>query len=208
MESYSTFSFSVWFLSLDTVFVRIIHVVVSNSSIFLSLLSSMYSLVWRDQGGFLTHQLMDIWIVSMLVILFKDIMNILVREKDTDIHVSIYLWVGSEGRHMVSSRRCNLTVFQADDLSWHLVVDSLGYLPPWLHILTPVKNWHMCMHAQSCPTLCDPRDCSPPGSSVHGTVQARILEWVAISFSRGLNPPLLYLLHRQTGSLPLAPRRS
>ena len=38
--------------------------------------------------------------------------------------------------------------------------------------------------AQSCPTLFDPVDCSPPGSSVHGILQARILEWVAISFSR------------------------
>ena len=39
--------------------------------------------------------------------------------------------------------------------------------------------------AQSCPTLCNPMDCSLPGSSVHGIFQARILEWVAISFSRG-----------------------
>jgi len=38
---------------------------------------------------------------------------------------------------------------------------------------------------QSYPTLCDPMDCSPPGSSVHGTLQARILQWVAIPFSRG-----------------------
>ena len=37
--------------------------------------------------------------------------------------------------------------------------------------------------AQSCPTLCDPMDCSPPGSSIHGIFQARILEWVVISFS-------------------------
>ena len=37
--------------------------------------------------------------------------------------------------------------------------------------------------AQSCLTLCDPMDCSPPGSSVHGILQARILEWVAIPFS-------------------------
>ena len=36
---------------------------------------------------------------------------------------------------------------------------------------------------QSCPTLCDPMDCSPPGSSVPGILQARVLEWVAISFS-------------------------
>ena len=39
--------------------------------------------------------------------------------------------------------------------------------------------------AQSCPTLCDPVGCSLPGSSVRGILQARILQWVAISFSRG-----------------------
>ena len=43
--------------------------------------------------------------------------------------------------------------------------------------------------AQSCPTLCDPMDCSPPGSSIHGILQVRILEWVAISFSRGPSRP-------------------
>ena len=39
--------------------------------------------------------------------------------------------------------------------------------------------------AQSCPTLCDPMDCSLPGFSVRGIFQVRILEWVTISFSRG-----------------------
>ena len=39
--------------------------------------------------------------------------------------------------------------------------------------------------AQLCPTLCEPMDYSPPGSSVLGILQARILEWVAIPFSRG-----------------------
>ena len=39
--------------------------------------------------------------------------------------------------------------------------------------------------AQLCPTLCDPMDCSLPGSSVHGIFQAIVLEWIAISFSRG-----------------------
>ena len=43
--------------------------------------------------------------------------------------------------------------------------------------------------AQLCPTLCDPMDCNPPGSSVHGILRARILEWVAISFSRDLPDP-------------------
>ena len=49
-----------------------------------------------------------------------------------------------------------------------------------------------CMHAnsfQSCPTLCDPMDCSLPGSSIHGISQARILEWVSISSSRGSSQP-------------------
>ena len=43
----------------------------------------------------------------------------------------------------------------------------------------------VCWVVQSCLTLCDPLDCSPPGSSVQGIFQARILEWVAISSSRG-----------------------
>ena len=62
-----------------------------------------------------------------------------------------------------------------------------------------------CMHTQSCPTLWEPMHCSPPGSSVHGIFQARILEWVAISYrgiflDQGLNP---CLLHWQVDSLPL-----
>ena len=44
---------------------------------------------------------------------------------------------------------------------------------------------------QSCLTLCDPMDCSLPGSSVHAIFQARILEWLAISFSRGLQSDFL-----------------
>ena len=43
--------------------------------------------------------------------------------------------------------------------------------------------------AQLCPTLCDPMDCSPPGSSVYGILQAGMLEWVDIPFSRGSSQP-------------------
>ena len=49
-----------------------------------------------------------------------------------------------------------------------------------------------CMHAkllQLCPTLCGPVDCSLPGPPVHGILQARILEWVAVAFSRGSSQP-------------------
>ena len=42
---------------------------------------------------------------------------------------------------------------------------------------------------QSCPTLCNPMDCSLPGSSVHGIFQSRVLEWVAVFFSRGSSQP-------------------
>ena len=50
-------------------------------------------------------------------------------------------------------------------------------LPTWLDTC-------VCLVAQACPTLCDPMDCSLSGASVHGIFQPRILEWVAISFSR------------------------
>ena len=71
----------------------------------------------------------------------------------------------------------------------------------------------MYMHAkslQSCVTLCDPVDHSLPGSSVHGILQAKILRWVAIPYSRGSSRPkdqsrFLHLLHWQAGSLPLMP---
>ena len=68
----------------------------------------------------------------------------------------------------------------------------------------------MCAHSQACLTLCGSMACSPPGSFAHGIFQARILEQVAISSSRGSSQPrgrlcLLCLLHWQADSLPLVP---
>ena len=65
-----------------------------------------------------------------------------------------------------------------------------------------------CIGAQSCPALCDPMNCSLPGSSVHVIFQARILEWVDISSSRGsplqeLNSHILCLQYWKVESLPL-----
>ena len=67
------------------------------------------------------------------------------------------------------------------------------------------------IYGQSHPSLCDPMDYNPPGSFVHGIFQARILEWVAISFLlqrsfliQGSNPCLLHFLHWQADSLPLS----
>ena len=47
----------------------------------------------------------------------------------------------------------------------------------------------LCLVIQSCPTLCDPMDCSLPGSSVHGILQARIIEWATMPSSRGSSQP-------------------
>ena len=84
---------------------------------------------------------------------------------------------------------------------------------PWGH-----KEWiqqsnritKQAKSLQQCPTLCNPKECSPPGCSVHGILQARTLEWLAMPSSRGSSRPrgqnyLLGLLHWQVGSLPLAP---
>ena len=51
-------------------------------------------------------------------------------------------------------------------------------------------QWVCVKSLQSCPTLCEPMDCSPPGSSVHGILQTRILERVAMSSSRGSSWPM------------------
>ena len=93
-----------------------------------------------------------------------------------------------------------------------------GSPPPNLHLYDS-KEWFSLLFfkvftcaqpLQSCPTLCDPMDCSSPGSPVHGTLQAKTLEWVSISSSRrllypGIEPRSLCLVNRQAGSLPPVP---
>ena len=66
-------------------------------------------------------------------------------------------------------------------LSWLRSLHLNSYFPSSLHKKVKVE----VLVTPLCPTLCDPTDCSPPGSSVHGILQARILQWVAIPFSRG-----------------------
>ena len=64
-----------------------------------------------------------------------------------------------------------------------IVVLFAGHLQSVYSVLNPeVKN--VCSVAQSCPALCNPMDCSLPGSAAHGIFQARILKWVAISYSK------------------------
>ena len=74
------------------------------------------------------------------------------------------------------------------------------------------RKWHfflkcwlwccvLCLVAQSCLTFYDPMDCSPPGSSVHGIFQARILEWIATPFSRGSSQPRDELMSLKSAAL-------
>ena len=76
---------------------------------------------------------------------------------------------------------------EAQMAGWHLLTrDVLNMSQLHRHKLRVIYN---VLVAWLCPTLCDPMDYNLPGSSVHGIVQARILEWVAISFSRGSSWP-------------------
>ena len=75
--------------------------------------------------------------------------------------------------------------------------------------MATLKSSHFSKSLQSCPTLCDPMDYRPPGSSVHGILQARILEWAAISSSRrssdpGIEPTSLASPVLAGDSLPLS----
>ena len=74
--------------------------------------------------------------------------------------------------------------WQAIYSSWgQKELDTTERLSQTLNVCIRAKSLQLCL------TLCDPMDCSQPGSSVHGIFHARILEWVAISYSRGFSPP-------------------
>ena len=81
---------------------------------------------------------------------------------------------------------------------WYMIlvgVKTIKCKTKSLEVMSPSLRTRKELHklkvlvSQSCPTLYNPVDCSPPGSSVHGILQARGLEWVAISFSRGSSQP-------------------
>ena len=101
-----------------------------------------------------------------------------IRNKQT---VSIFTW---------SISRLVIPVLLIHPCSW----------PEWCYLC-------LVWVAQSCPTLCNPMDCSLPGSSVHGIFQASILEWVAISFSRGSSWPRdrTQVSHTAADALPSEP---
>ena len=96
------------------------------------------------------------------------------------------------------------------------VLQSMGFQRVGHDWVTELNWTVLCLVAQSCPTLCDPMNYSPPSSSIQGILQVRILEWAVIHFSRGssqpqgLNPPgllhytqILYCLRHQGSLFPL-----
>ena len=73
------------------------------------------------------------------------------------------------------------------DSKWLKIPNQPLHLYPLLHLY--IYLWVCAKLLQSCPTLCNPVDCSPPGSFVHRILQARILDWVAIPSFRGSSQP-------------------
>ena len=103
----------------------------------------------------------------------------------------LHIWEGERRRgcrhvipkyNLICLKLCSLFHF------WTILEKYLTHY--YSHIYTPhIHTYMSVLVAQSCPTLCDPMDCSLLGSSVHGILQARILERVAIRFSRGSSRP-------------------
>ena len=137
--------------------------------------------------------------------------------------VSVFLWLSSSPWYTCTTSsypficRWTFSLFACFDYCEYVAMDIWVHVYFFIRILSGclpssviagscgssifsfLKNrmlffWWFCVYTQSCPAFCDPVDCSLPGSSVHGISQARILEWGAISSSRGSSQPRLYQL--------------
>ena len=122
------------------------------------------------------------------------------------IHDKFHVWHGNitSARYPILAVLC---CFKSDFLIVLLCYASLLKIGQGLFL--GIHIYILCVHAKSL-TLCDPVNCNPPGSSVHGIFQARILEWLPCPPpgalpDPGIEPPSLSLLHWQASSLPLAP---
>ena len=93
--------------------------------------------------------------------------------------------------HLISDIFC----FYRQDLPTWIIPNTLVpnssvfFIPPLASLITMGEPMRVCSFAQLCPALCHCVDGSPPSSSVHGISQARILKWVAMSYSRGSSHP-------------------
>ena len=107
--------------------------------------------------------------------------------KDTPEFLSLFYYMRKQQKdHCLWTRKKAST--RHGNFLWLFWLPSLQNCKFLLLIVRPVYDI-LCVCAQSCLILCNPMDCSLPGSSVHGILQARILEWVAISYSTGSSNP-------------------
>ena len=110
-------------------------------------------------------------------------------------------------RHLLQ-KACRSIIVKGEGPQLNQLYRNRSLLLPYTEYIQYTKS----TVTQSCPTLCDPMDCRPPGSSVQGIFQARILEWVAISYFRGIfptqgsKPHLQGHRHLQADSLPAEPQ--
>ena len=140
---------------------------------------SLPSVSWRsrkDSGVFSEPENLKSWWCKF----WSESMSPRVRSSD--------VW-GQEKMALSSSRECKFAVppsfCSIQALSrWMMPSTWWGWSP-----LFNWQNWKWVLIAQSCPALRSPTDCSPPGSSVHGILQARTLEWIAMPSSRGSSRP-------------------
>ena len=93
----------------------------------------------------------------------------------------IFVIVNSRNAIVVFSNK----IFLVSPDGYYFSTSDLSNTSLFLFLCVLIKGTIAAKSLQSCPTLCDPMDCSLPGFSVHGILQARTLKWVAISFSKG-----------------------
>ena len=114
-----------------------------------------------------------------------------VVQPPSHVGLSAAPWTAALKAPLSSTVSQSLLKFMPDEsamLSNHLVLCCPLLLSPSISTSMSLScDWLLV--TQSCPTLCHPMECSPPGSSVHGVLQARKLEWVAIPFSRETSQP-------------------
>ena len=123
----------------------------------------------------------------------KGIRNVSCSTKELGLGKSIVLYVAAAAKSLQSCPTlCD------PQMAAHQAPPSLGFSRQehWSGLPFPSpthESENKSEVARSCPTLSDPRDCSPPGSSAHGIFQARVLEWGAIAFSSVLLSKLIIL---------------
>ena len=150
----------------------------------------------KSDGSLVTSTERWLWLPGVLRML-KHVPRHTSKERKIKQQEKVFPMWSSTRLHFLScinsDRESNKTRPRSNRYTCYLKQKSIQWNLSIIHLKKSFKGlwntWYTTIHAQLCPTLCDPLDCSPPGSSVHGISQARILEWVVISFSRVSSQP-------------------